>query len=151
MKHKKSLYLMRCLCDKLSLRIYQNNKFKYLWLYELIGMCRVVEQVSNSDHKALATPAGGGTLPGCRGPCWTSPFYVNLCSLSPSPCQKLMLNLDSSPYHSIALASCSAPGLQRHVGRGVENTVSPSWVLRRPCQSQVPRDRSKSHKKSGVL
>lgn len=30
-------------------------------------MCRVVEQVSNSDHKALAMPAGGGTLPGCRG------------------------------------------------------------------------------------
>jgi len=55
MKNKKSLYLMSCLGDKLSLRIYQNNKLKYWWLNELVGMCRVVEQVSNSNHKALAS------------------------------------------------------------------------------------------------
>jgi len=67
-----------------------------------------------------------------QGPCWTSPFYVNLCSLSPSPCQKLMLNLNSSPYHSIAPAHCSAPASKtcgKRCGEHCQPFLSPHKAL----------------------
>lgn len=146
MKHKEALYSIRSLGDKLSLRMNQNNKLKYWQLYELIGMCRAVKRVVVTLITKLWQRQ---TSPGCRGHAEQA-LSMLICALSPSPCQKLMLNLNSCPYHSIAMAHCSAPVLQRLVGRGVENTVSSSWVLRRPCQSQSSGDNSKTHKKSRV-